>query len=85
MFAIRDVASIRLLNATLLPKAGVFAEAEAHVVAAAIAADIRGEPAPTRFDGNGFCYVRARRDRHLADGSNGAEQARRIMLASPCS
>jgi sulfide:quinone oxidoreductase len=57
VFAIGDVASIRLLNAMLLPKAGVFAEVEAHVVAAAIAADIRGEPAPTRFDGNGFCYV----------------------------
>jgi len=57
VFAIGDVASIRLLNAMLLPKAGVFAEAQAQVVATAIADDIRGELSRARFDGNGFCYV----------------------------
>jgi sulfide:quinone oxidoreductase len=57
VFAIGDVASIRLLNSMLLPKAGVFAEAQAQVVAIAIAADIRGEPSRARFDGDGFCYV----------------------------
>jgi sulfide:quinone oxidoreductase len=57
VFAIGDVTAIRLLNAMLLPKAGVFAEAQAQVVAAAIAADIQGEPAPDRYDGQGFCYV----------------------------
>jgi len=57
VFAIGDVTAIRLLNAMLLPKAGVFAEAQAQIVAAAIAADIQGEPAPDRYDGQGFCYV----------------------------
>lgn len=57
VFAIGDVTAIRLLNAMLLPKAGVFAEAQAQVVAASIAANIRGEPRPAGYDGHGFCYV----------------------------
>ncbi len=57
VFAIGDVTAIRLLNSMLLPKAGVFAEAEALVVAASIAAEIRGESRPRAFDGYGFCYV----------------------------
>ena len=56
-FAIGDVAAIRLLNSMLLPKAGVFAEGEAMVVAAVIAADINDEPRPGVYDGHGFCYV----------------------------
>lgn len=57
VYAVGDVTSIRLLNSMLLPKAGVFAEAHAQVVAAAIAADIQGEPRPAGCDGHGFCYV----------------------------
>ncbi len=57
MYAIGDVAAVRLLNSMLLPKAGVFAEAAAQVVAAAIAADINDEPRPGVYDGYGFCYV----------------------------
>jgi sulfide:quinone oxidoreductase len=57
VFAIGDVAAIRLLNSMLLPKAGVFAEGEAQVVAAAIAADINNKSRPGVYDGNGFCYV----------------------------
>jgi len=57
VFALGDVTAIRLLNSMLLPKAGVFAEAQAQVVAAAIAADITGDSAPRGYDGNGFCYV----------------------------
>lgn len=57
VYAIGDVAAIRLMNAMLLPKAGVFAEGEAEVVAATIAADINDEPSPGVYDGNGFCYV----------------------------
>ena len=49
--------AIRLLNSMLLPKAGVFAEAQAQVVAATIAADIQGQPRPALFDGHGSCYV----------------------------
>ncbi len=57
VYAIGDVASIRLLNSMLLPKAGVFAEGEAQVVAAAIAADIDGSPRPAGYKGDGFCYI----------------------------
>lgn len=57
VFAIGDVTSVRLLNSTFLPKAGVFAEGQAKVVANRIAADIAGEPAPRGYDGAGFCYV----------------------------
>lgn len=57
VYAIGDVTAVRLLNSMLLPKAGVFAEGEARIVATAIAADILGEPAPRGFDGKGMCYV----------------------------
>ncbi len=57
VYAIGDVAAIRLMNGMLLPKAGVFAEGEAQAVAAAIAADINDEPAPRGYGGDGFCYV----------------------------
>ena len=63
VYAIGDVTAVRLLNSMLLPKAGVFAEFEAQVVAAAIAADINDEPRPGGYDGNGFCYV------EVGDGS----------------
>jgi len=57
VYAIGDVAAIRLMNSMFLSKAGVFAEGEANVVATAIAADINDGPRPGVYDGNGFCYV----------------------------
>jgi sulfide:quinone oxidoreductase len=39
------------------PKAGVFAEGSARIVAAAIAAKLRGGPSPDAYDGAGSCYV----------------------------
>lgn len=57
VYAIGDVAAIRLMNSMLLPKAGVFAEGEAQVVAAEIAADINDSGRPGVYDGNGFCYI----------------------------
>jgi sulfide:quinone oxidoreductase len=57
VYAIGDVAAIRLLNSMFLPKAGVFAEGEARVVAEAIAADIEGTGRSGVYDGDGFCYV----------------------------
>ena len=56
VFAIGDVTTIALANGKLLPKAGVFAHAEALAVAAQIASRIEGGPA-TRFDGHGYCWV----------------------------
>ena len=55
--AIGDVASIRLLNGLLLPKAGVFAESQARVVAENVAAGLDNRRRSARFDGRGFCYI----------------------------
>jgi sulfide:quinone oxidoreductase len=43
----------------MLPKAGVFAHAEALVVAHRIAAEIRGAPPTDTFCGDGFCMLEA--------------------------
>jgi hypothetical protein len=40
-----------------LPKAGVFADAEARVVAETIAAEVAGTEKPSAYDGRGFCYI----------------------------
>jgi sulfide:quinone oxidoreductase len=57
VYAIGDVTAVRLRNGMMLPKAGVFAEAEARVVAEAIAAEAAGQPDTPGFDGRGHCYV----------------------------
>ena len=57
VFAIGDVTAIRLANGMFLPKAGVFADGQARVVAENIAAEIGGDGAPSQFNGYGFCYV----------------------------
>ena len=57
VFAIGDVTAIRLSNGMFLPKAGVFADGQARVVAANIAAEITGEGRATQFTGHGFCYI----------------------------
>ena len=84
VYAIGDVTAIRLLNEMLLPKAGVFAEAHAEVVAAAIAADIEGGPKPGGYDGKGFCYVEVG-DGLAAYGSGDfyAYPGPRVKLESP--
>jgi sulfide:quinone oxidoreductase len=56
VFAIGDVTAIRLPNGMFLPKAGVFADGQAHAVAKKIAAEIGGGEA-SRFNGQGFCYI----------------------------
>ena len=57
VYAIGDATSIRLPVGMFLPKAGVFADEQARVVAANIAAEIDGRVAAGRFDGHGFCYI----------------------------
>lgn len=57
VFAIGDVTSIELANGLALPKAGVMAELEGERVAAAIAADVSGQEAPSPFDGRGYCFM----------------------------
>ena len=51
VYAVGDV------NGVGTPKAGVFAEGSAQVVAAAIIAQLRGGPSPEAYKGQGSCYV----------------------------
>jgi sulfide:quinone oxidoreductase len=51
VYAIGDV------NGVGTPKAGVFAEGSARIVAQAIIAAVRGGPSPEAYKGQGSCYV----------------------------
>jgi sulfide:quinone oxidoreductase len=51
VYAIGDVATIGV------PKAGVFAEGAARIVAASILATIQGGAQPAAYDGRGSCYI----------------------------
>lgn len=51
VYAVGDV------NGVGTPKAGVFAEGAARVVAAAIIAELRGDTPPEAYKGQGSCYV----------------------------
>lgn len=57
VFAVGDVVEIPLANRMALPKAGVFAEAQARVAAACIAAEVGGAPVDTAFSGEGYCFI----------------------------
>lgn len=65
VFAIGDVATVRLPNDKALPKAGVFAHGEARIVAQRIAGRIAGRASGAVFDGKGYCWV------ELGDGRAG--------------
>ena len=51
VYAVGDVATVGV------PKAGVFAEGAARIVAAAIIARARGEESGARYAGTGSCYI----------------------------
>jgi sulfide:quinone oxidoreductase len=51
VYAVGDVATIGV------PKAGVFAEGAARVVAASLLATLRGDEQPAPYDGRGSCYI----------------------------
>ena len=57
VWAVGDVTGIPLPNGKLLPKAGVFAEGQAEVVARNIAALVRGAAPAAEFSGEGACFV----------------------------
>jgi len=57
VYAVGDATTITLANGKPLPKAGVFAHAEAEVVAGRIAAEIQGASARAEFDGAGYCWI----------------------------
>jgi sulfide:quinone oxidoreductase len=57
VWAVGDVTGIPLPNGKSLPKAGVFAERQAEVVAQNIAALVRGAAPTAQFGGEGACFV----------------------------
>ena len=57
VFAVGDVAEFPLPNGMMLPKAGVFAEAQGTVAADAIADELTGGGARAAFDGRGHCFI----------------------------
>ncbi len=57
VYAIGDNTQIVLGIGKPLPRAGVFAHAQAHVVADTISAAISGAPTPEGFDGHGGCFI----------------------------
>jgi sulfide:quinone oxidoreductase len=65
VFAIGDVVSIPLALGKPLPKAGVFANREAEVVAENIAHAMAGQAESARFDGHGDCFI------EIGDGKAG--------------
>ena len=84
VYAIGDVATIKLPNGKALPKAGVFAHAEAKVVAERIADGYGGKSSDVVFDGHGYCWL------ELGDGRAGfaggdffAEPEPRVKLRRP--
>jgi sulfide:quinone oxidoreductase len=84
VYAVGDVTQIPLANGLPLPKAGIAAEREGQRVAAAIAAAIRGEPAPPPFDGRAWCYVETgTTTAGKIEAEFFAEPAPRVSLAQP--
>ncbi len=57
VYAIGDVTAIKLPSGMMLPKAGVFAERQAHVVASNLASEITGDAEIQRWDGRGSCFI----------------------------
>jgi sulfide:quinone oxidoreductase len=57
VFSIGDNTHIVLKMGKPLPRAGVFAHAQAHTVADRISAAISGEPERAQFDGQGGCFI----------------------------
>ena len=83
VYAVGDCTAIPLANGLALPKAGVFAHAQGDVVAARIAARLRGDEPTARFDGVGACYLETGRgEAARAEGEFLAEPPR-VVLSDP--
>jgi sulfide:quinone oxidoreductase len=84
VYAIGDVIEIRLANGLPLPKAGLFAERQGAHVAATIAAEVAGTPAPPPYSGTGHCYIEAGKTiATKVEGDFFAEPEPRITILGP--
>jgi sulfide:quinone oxidoreductase len=89
IYALGDVTAITIPGRwkadvpLMLPKAGVFAHAQALVVARRIAAEIAGVAASETFSGDGFCMLEAGEDQAgVAYGDFFAEPSPRVQVRS---
>ena len=84
VYAIGDVASIPLKLGKPLPKAGVFAHAQAEVVARSIAKAVTGRGRSTEFNGHGECFVETGGGKAgFGSGDFYAEPLPRVALRRP--
>jgi sulfide:quinone oxidoreductase len=84
VWAVGDVVSIPLKLGKPLPKAGVFAHAQADVVARNIAAAVTGRAQNARFDGRGQCFVEIGDGKAaFGDGNFYAEPLPGVKLRAP--
>lgn len=84
VYAIGDVTGIPLATGKPLPKAAVFAQAEAETVARNIADQIEGRVAAARFDGHGACFLEIGDGRAgLGSGNFYAEPAPAVTMKPP--
>lgn len=82
--AIGDVTSIQLANGKPLPKAGVFAHAQAHVVADDLIAIASGLESSARFVGHGSCFLETGHGKAgLAKGNFFAEPDPQVRMFPP--
>jgi sulfide:quinone oxidoreductase len=82
--AVGDVTLIPLPNGLPFPKAGVMAELQGTRVGRALAAELRGEEPPARFDGTGFCPIEMGRDAAaLVEGHWYAEPDPIVTITGP--
>jgi sulfide:quinone oxidoreductase len=84
VYAIGDVTSIPLKIGKPLPKAGVFAHAQAEVVARAIARAMTGRGQAAEFTGHGECFVETGGGKAgFGSGDFYAEPVPRVTLRAP--
>ncbi len=84
VFAIGDVTTVPLAMGKPLPKAGVFAHAQAEVVAANLVAEWTGRTKRRAFDGHGQCYLETGDGRAgLGSGNFYAEPTPQVTLRGP--
>ena len=57
VYAVGDVAQVMMANGKPLPKAGVFAEGQAEIVAQRIGATLEGKEPRALYEGIGGCYL----------------------------
>ena len=84
VFAIGDVTTVPLAMGKPLPKAGVFAHAQAEVVAANLVAEWTGRTTRRAFDGHGRCFLETGDGRAgLGSGDFYAEPTPQVKLRTP--